>query len=316
VKWIKLGKIFDFYCSPFKDKFIGFAQSPQAIVFDDFIRIYFSTRKQTPNGKYLSIVQFIDMDKAFQKILDYSKETVIELGKLGTFDEHGIFPFSVLKHDHKIYAYTTGWTRRVSVSCDTGIGFTVSNDHGKTFEKYHSGPILTSSLHEPFLVCDAFVRAFNNTFYMWYIFGTDWKVFQEGYAPDRIYKIGYAISNDGINWRKQGKQIIADSYNDESQALPTVIKIQDKYHMFFCHRHSFDFRTNKEKSYRIGYAYSSDLINWTRNDAMCGIDVTPNEWDSDMMCYPNVFECNGQIYLLYNGNEFGKHGFGLATLQK
>ena len=34
-----------------------------------------------------------------------------------------------------------------------------------------------------------------------------------------------------------------------------------------------------------------------------------------MMCYPHLFECDGRICLLYNGNEFGKHGFGLATLE-
>jgi hypothetical protein len=45
-----------------------------------------------------------------------------------------------------------------------------------------------------------------------------------------------------------------------------------------------------------------------------GIDVTEDAWDSDMMCYPNTFECDGKIYLLYNGNEFGRHGFGLAKL--
>ena len=33
-----------------------------------------------------------------------------------------------------------------------------------------------------------------------------------------------------------------------------------------------------------------------------------------MMCYPNVFECDDDIYMLYNGNEFGKYGFGLAKL--
>jgi len=35
-----------------------------------------------------------------------------------------------------------------------------------------------------------------------------------------------------------------------------------------------------------------------------------------MMCYPNIFECNDNIYLLYNGNEFGKYGFGIAKLIK
>jgi hypothetical protein len=29
-----------------------------------------------------------------------------------------------------------------------------------------------------------------------------------------------------------------------------------------------------------------------------------------------VFDCDGRIYLLYNGNEFGRYGFGLAELER
>ena len=55
--------------------------------------------------------------------------------------------------------------------------------------------------------------------------------------------------------------------------------------------------------------------NWVRDDSSVGIDVTEGDWDSDMQCYPHVFECDGHIYLLYNGNEFGRYGFGLARLE-
>jgi hypothetical protein len=30
--------------------------------------------------------------------------------------------------------------------------------------------------------------------------------------------------------------------------------------------------------------------------------------------YPHVFELNNKLYMLYNGNEFGKYGLGLAEL--
>jgi hypothetical protein len=34
-----------------------------------------------------------------------------------------------------------------------------------------------------------------------------------------------------------------------------------------------------------------------------------------MMCYPHLFAIEGHTYLAYNGNEFGRHGFGLAVLE-
>ena len=77
---------------------------------------------------------------------------------------------------------------------------------------------------------------------------------------------------------------------------------------------TFDFRLNHKASYKLGYAYSSDLINWHRDDSLAGIEPSASGWDSEMQCYPNAFELNGSIHLLYNGNEFGRNGFGLATL--
>ena len=153
---------------------------------------------------------------------------------------------------------------------------------------------------------------------MWYIFGTGWKRFSADAPPDRTYKIGHAVSSDSINWAKEeARQIIADRLGaDESQALPTVIGIDSRYHMFFCYRQSSDFRKNKDRGYRIGHAYSDDLANWTREDENPLLDVTPGDWDSDMLCYPHVFECDGKVYLLYNGNEFGRYGFGLAVLER
>lgn len=315
MQWKKLGKIFDPVDFELANNCVDFSQSPQALVFDDFVRIYFSTRSMD-NGKYLSHIAFVDMKKDFQEVINVSDHTVLPLGELGSFDEHGIFPMNVMRHGKDIYGYTSGWSRRVSVSVETGIGLVVSRDNGLTFQRIGSGPVLSASLHEPCLVVDGFVRVLGETYHMWYIFGTGWKQYSGDSQPDRTYKIAHATSNDGINWvKEEGEQIIPDRLGEsESQALPTVMKFNGKYHMFFCYRESFDFRKNKSRGYRIGHAYSEDLINWMRDDEKPHLNVSQDGWDSDMLCYPHVFECNESVYLLYNGNDFGRHGFGLAIL--
>lgn len=318
MKWRKLGQIFDPTQFTLPNECVEFAQSPQALVFDQFVRVYFSSRQRDPHypGKYLSHICFADFDKTMTQVRQVSGAPVIPLGKLGCFDEHGIFPMNVLRHDGQIYGYTSGWTRRVSVSVDTGIGLAFSHDDGLTFEKIGDGAILSASLHEPFLVGDPFVHVYNGVYHMWYIFGTEWRTFSDRQPPDRIYKIGHATSHDGIAWEKEeGHQLIADQLVDESQALPTVVEVRGRYHMFFCFRESHDFRKTKGRGYRLGYAYSDDLSTWTRDDDKVGIDVSGSGWDSEMLCYPHVFECDGRVYLLYNGNEFGRRGFGVAVLE-
>jgi hypothetical protein len=76
--------------------------------------------------------------------------------------------------------------------------------------------------------------------------------------------------------------------------------------MWYCYR---------GPTYRIGYAESPDGRQWQRRDADAGIDVAPDGWDSEMIEYPHVFEHDGQLFMLYNGNGYGKTGVGLAILE-
>lgn len=314
MQWEKLGKIFDPLEHELYDDYIGYAQSPQVLIHANFVRIYFSTRKQSDNGKFISHIQYVDMDKKFTKILNVSKHEVIPIGKLGCYDEHGIFPINILELDNQIYAYLSGWSRRVSVSVETGIGLAISHDNGKTFERLGNGPVLSSSLNEPYLVVDGFVKNYDNLFHMWYIYGTEWTQTNDDGEAERTYKIGHAISKDGIEWKKDSKQIISDSIEYECQALPSVMKIGNRYHMYFAYRSTFDFRDNSNNAYKIGYAYSDDLKTWARDDENVGIQLSTEGWDSQMMSYPHVFESENEIYMLYNGNTFGKEGFGIARL--
>jgi sucrose-6-phosphate hydrolase SacC (GH32 family) len=317
MKWKKLGKIFDPTEHTLPNNCFGFAQSPQTLIFDEFVRIYFSTREKDSTGKFLSHVAYVDFDKDFKKIIKISDRTVIPLGKLGCFDEHGIFPINVLRDNQRILAFTTGWNRKVSVSADASVGLAFSHDNGITFTKHGSGPVLSSSLNEPFLVGDAFVAKFDDHFDMWYIFGTKWIQDPSEAEPQRVYKIAHATSFNGVDWKKDSIAIIQDKLDDnECQALPSVIKNRDIYHMYFCYRHATGFRRSRERGYRIGYAWSKDRTHWIRDDQKSGIDFSEDGWDSEMMCYPHVFHHKEKVWMLYNGNEFGKYGFGLAKLEE
>ena len=68
------------------------------------------------------------------------------------------------------------------------------------------------------------------------------------------------------------------------------------------------------EKYRIGYAESDDGQTFTRMDEEVGIGVSQDGWDSDMICYPCVFDLHDMRYMIYCGNEYGKTVFGLAIL--
>jgi hypothetical protein len=69
-------------------------------------------------------------------------------------------------------------------------------------------------------------------------------------------------------------------------------------------------------SYKIGFAESFDGLSWIRKDGDVGIDASSTGWDSKMLEYPYVFKHKDEFYMLYNGNNYGEDGFGLATLEQ
>jgi hypothetical protein len=74
--------------------------------------------------------------------------------------------------------------------------------------------------------------------------------------------------------------------------------------------------SRRGESYRIGYAESADGLSWERRDAEAGIDVSSAGWDAEMICYPFVFDAEGERWMLYNGNGYGASGIGLAVLEE
>ncbi len=313
-KWKKLGLLFN----PTEYKNISwlkeFAQAPSVIIFEDFIRVYFSGRPMPDNkGQYISNTGFVDLDrKNIFNVLRISEKPIMELGKKGTFDEFGIYPTSVIKENNVFYAYYAGWTRCESVPFNVAIGCAVSKNGGETFAKLGEGPILSYSLNEPFILSGPKIRKFNNRYYLFYIAGKRWVMGIN--RPEPVYQIRMAISDNGLDWEKLDKDLIETKLEDnECQASPDVIYLDGMYHMFFCYRNSLNYK-GKEGGYRIGYASSNDLINWKREDEKAGIERSEIGWDNEMVAYPHVFELDGRVYMFYLGNHVGKFGFGAAEL--
>ena len=99
--------------------------------------------------------------------------------------------------------------------------------------------------------------------------------------------------------------------NEDTRRLPLSIKaaipvIEDAF------RQAGERTAENPARYRMGYAISPDGLTWTRRDDELGIDVSPTGWDSDAIEYAAEFQSNGDTWLLYNGNDFGVTGIGLA----
>ena len=314
-RWGKLGKIFDPTTVTDRGWLHEYAQAPATLVFDDFVRVYFSCRpKRDSKGQFVSYSAFVDLDRRnLFNVVNIAQNPILPLGNKGCFDEFGTYPVSVIRVRDEVWAYYAGWTRCSSVPFNTAIGFAKSTNNGETFQKLGDGPVLSFTPDEPFILSGPKIRKFNDTFYLFYIAGDKWTVING--RPEITHKIRVATSGDGVNWVKYNKAIIIDGWDEnESQASPDVFYANGKYHMFFCGWVPASFRNTRRR--KIGYASSTDLLHWTRDDSKAGIEISEDDsFDSEMLAYPHVFELDGKTFMLYLGNEVGRYGFGLAELE-
>ena len=136
-KWVKLGKVFTPQDVPGRPWMSEFAQAPATMLFDSFVRVYFSCRPRAdPSGQYVSYAAYVDLDRNdLSQIVGIADQPVLSLGSLGEFDEFGTYPMSVIRDGNEIRAYYGGWTRCESVPFNVAIGCATSIDEGVTFQR-------------------------------------------------------------------------------------------------------------------------------------------------------------------------------------
>lgn len=276
---------------------------------DKILRIYFTSRDSDDRP----LPTYIDVDiKNPSKILHINDKPLLNLGRLGTFDDSGITLACMLEHKGKILIYYSGWERRrYNVTFELSIGLAIARFPDMTFKKVFEGPILAQDKNHPILVAGPFVMYDGGRFKMWYCSGTKWIINEEG-NPEPIYRVHYAESEDGINWLTFEKPAIDYKYDGEVISAPWVLKVGSEYCMWYSHRGS----ANREaKKYVIGYAEPKDGINWERKDEKAGIERSESGWDSEMICYPSLFPYEDVMYMFYSGNQVGKGGIGYAIAE-
>jgi hypothetical protein len=292
---------------------ISHAQIPSGIIInDETLRIYFGTRDKLKR----TVTTFIDVKPSFpKKIRKICGTPVLNLGDIGCFDDCGAMPSWLINKEEIIYLFYTGWNVSNTVPYRNSIGLAVSKDNGVSFQKLFSGPILDRNYIEPYFCATPCVMLENGIWRMWYLSCTKWEIFNGRKEPQ--YNIKYAESKDGIEWKRKGITCIDfKSPKEGAIARPSVLKENNSYKMWYSMRGIKNYRKNSNNSYRIGYAESSDGIKWERKDKTAGINVSKSGWDSEMITYPFVYKYKNQKYLLYNGNGFGKSGFGCAVLKR
>lgn len=295
--WRKIGRIWDPSTHGLPDT--THATLPIPLALDDRVRVIYSARDR--EGR--SCGAWFDFRPDVPGcVLDAAITPSILPGRPGLFDDAGAMPSTIWRSGETLKLLYVGWNLSQSVPFRNAIGLASSADEGRSFVKRFDGPVLDRSPVDPAFTAAPFVLS-GDRLQMWYASCVEWRPTEDGLR--HRYHLKYAESHDGIVWDRDGS--IAVDFEDEREyamSRPAVVREQGVYRMWF---------STRGDSYRIKYAESTDGRTFRRRPGIA-LDVSKSGWDSQMTAYPAVFDWHGMRYMLYNGNDYGRTGIGLAVL--
>lgn len=300
MRWKKLGKIFE--NSGEHEKLRTHAANPLALPISDHIyRVFYSGRDEENR----SSVSYFDFDLDQMQVVYKHEFPLITHGAEDSFYSHGISLGNAFEMNGHTYINFMGWhipdnqhwmgkIGRLLLN-DTSISLTIDPDH----------PFIDLDQEDPVSLSYPWIHFDNDLYQMWYGSTVYWNSAEE----EMLHIIKYASSRDGVEWSKMGEAVPHILGHSQAFSRPSVIKHHAGYEMWF------SYRGKLHSNYRIGYATSMDGIQWNCDYDKVGLDVSEEGWDREMICYPYVFAHNDSLYMLYNGNGYGKSGIGLAVLE-
>lgn len=160
--------------------------------------------------------------------------------------------------------------------------------------KFPNNPVLTQGPFgswEDRGVYAPFVLKHGDTLKMWY----------SGAKSGDVHQIGYATSINGINWQRDPRNPVLNvgapgSWDAEFVSHPKVILDDTTYHMWYGGTDD-----PSGYSYRIGYATSTDGINWTKHPDPVMDLGPPGSWDSATLGGHSYFFDGDTFHVWYGG---------------
>lgn len=301
-RWRKLGQV---YCPNTKGahpKLISHAANPLPLLIEgDVYRIFYSGR----DGNNCSSVGAVDIDIIKRKVVSEYTTPFFEHGPEDSFYSAGVSIGCCYSVDNVLYMLFMGWQNPPNQHWRGDIGrLIVKKDLSLVLES--DKPFMGADACDPISLSYPWVsKRPAGGFDIWYGSTHTW----DAGNGEMLHVINHAFSPDGSTLHRTGLALPYKIGEAQAFSKPTVVRSRTEgFDMWF------SYRSGTGEKYRIGHAYSEDGNNWELNLRQSGIDVSSGGWDSEMISYPYVFDHRGERFLLYNGNGFGKTGFGLAVL--
>lgn len=298
-RWIKLGRVYD--PVPKGPLLASHAANPLPVhLGGDVFRVFYSGR----DGRNRSSVGAVDIDIPRGQVVRDHPQVQFAHGGPETCYPDGVGIGCQYRAGGRHWMLFMGWQAPSDAHWRGDIGrLAVGPD--LSLHPAGTGALLGAQRPaDPVSLSYPWVLRRGGIWHMWYGSTVTW----DAGNGEMLHVINHATSDDGEVWQRHGQAVPHALGVAQAFSRPTVVEQGDGLAMWF------SYRSGSGQSYRIGHATSPDGAAWSLALDRAGIDLSADGWDSEMICYPAVFDHGGRRWMLYNGNGFGASGIGLAVL--
>lgn len=301
-RWRKLGRVYQLPEGGLHSKLLSHTANPLPVhLSGDVYRVFFSSR----DAANRSSVGAVDVDVARAAAVQVHHQPFFEHGPAGSFYEAGVSIGCLHRVASRTLMLFMGWQQPAdghwrgdigALELGAGLGLSLASPE----------PWLAGDATDPVSLSYPWILPMGDGGWrMWYGSTVTW----DAGNGEMLHVINGARSADGEHWVREGLAVPFQLGRVQAFSRPTVVAgRQGGYDMWF------SYRSGSGTAYRIGQARSADGLAWRLCLDETGMDVSSDGWDSEMIEYPYVWDHDGRRLMLYNGNGFGRSGFGLAVL--
>lgn len=237
------------------------------------------------------------------RVVRVSKEPVLDIGRPGCFDDHGVILGDVVSTPGGLYMFYVGFQRVARAKFLAFTGLAISHDGGEVFHRVQDTPILDRAPGRSMIAAVHSAARENGQWRLWYAAGDDWEAIDG--APFPRYHIRHLAAADLSQLPATDDACLLPRGSEYRIGRPRVYRTGDGYVMYFT-------RGNTTGEYFPGVAFSDDGTAWQRDDDALGLSLSDAGWDSRVICYPTLIRQGQRMLMFYNGNDMGVDGFGVA----
>jgi hypothetical protein len=284
----------------FKNEKLSYASNPAAMtIHDSQLRIFFNSRDDQDRSKIYSIdLHGDELEPDYNSIsLQYS------YGEAGSYFSHGISVGQIFSIRGVKTLSVMGWKNYVDKHWEGRIGH-IPFDIDGNLTHLEPTPWMDLDNLDPISLSYPAVYEDLTSTVIWYGSTITW----DAGNGEMLHILKEArLSSDGrvIKGDNTVPYVLGSA---QAFSRPAVVQLENHFLM------AYSYRGNKTK-YRIGFLILDDFESASHLGGISPFLTSEEEWESEMIEYPSFISFQNQLFMLYNGNSFGKTGIGIVRIE-